>query len=805
MAQLAWTPACILETGRVLSYVGTWIALSAGVILYNKWVLTRSGFPFPISLTMLHMAFSATLAATMIHLLKLTKPIKLTRAQYVGGVVPVGALFAGTLWFGNAAYLHLSVSFIQMLKAFMPVLVYAVGLQLGTERWQEALLTKLAVITAGVVFASFGEVNFVLVGFLLQAASMLCEATRLTLVQILLTRKGLGLNSITTLYYVAPACFGFLLVPWVALELPVLLDSGDVRVRPLVLLTNCMCAFFLNLLIGKTSALTMNVAGVVKDWLLIGLSAALFGAPVSGQSLLGYGVAFVGVCLYNYQKMLDKQRAETDVESSAAGEEKAEKHASPGTWKAVQVVGIAAVSFGAGLLLADESILAAAVAGTHRAAAVARTHTAPFLGSLPPDPSAHASPFNYADLPFKGLSETPFYLSSPVPQQEENPFPEVDDQPGDVLLEDDVCKAYEYDANDKAALRCPTLKRSFLEVLKQSHVNNTVYFASVAYPRAQTRMVPNVARTTALIDYHARRLTWTFQAALKQTDVCVLFFVDSEFSKDRLMGAHCNGASVALNIYEDACEDGSLEDPWGFRLTKQRISDHNKYLAASLIIQAGYSAYFLDTDAWFENLHVSDITPSRLPQMDIYIGTISESRQDSKRTVTAEDTPACLFNIMASGACDSSPAAEFQYYSDCPIAERHRNPSCRGEGALVNMTEAERPAAYACVCTCLILFHPTARAARFLDHVLMFLRRHIVWEQDLISKLLPLHIENGLVAETQYKELLPGIPAGPSVDATPIPTVYAAHSGHKTVKPLTIDRSFCGENLYICDNLSQLL
>ena len=30
------------------------------------------------------------------------------------------------------------------------------------------------------------------------------------------------------------------------------------------------------LLIGRTSALTMNIAGVVKDWLLIGLSVLIF-------------------------------------------------------------------------------------------------------------------------------------------------------------------------------------------------------------------------------------------------------------------------------------------------------------------------------------------------------------------------------------------------------------------------------------------------------------------------------------------------------------------------------------------------
>ena len=41
------------------------------------------------------------------------------------------------------------------------------------------------------------------------------------------------------------------------------------------------------LLIGKTSALTMNIAGVVKDWMLIGLSVWMFNSAVSGLNLLG--------------------------------------------------------------------------------------------------------------------------------------------------------------------------------------------------------------------------------------------------------------------------------------------------------------------------------------------------------------------------------------------------------------------------------------------------------------------------------------------------------------------------------------
>lgn len=39
------------------------------------------------------------------------------------------------------------------------------------------------------------------------------------------------------------------------------------------------------LLIGKTSALTMNIAGVVKDWLLIFLSWIIFGYVKEGTGL----------------------------------------------------------------------------------------------------------------------------------------------------------------------------------------------------------------------------------------------------------------------------------------------------------------------------------------------------------------------------------------------------------------------------------------------------------------------------------------------------------------------------------------
>ncbi len=55
-----------------------------------------------------------------------------------------------------------------------------------------------------------GELNFNLVGVMLQGGSLLTESTRLVLIQILLQARGIKLNPIHTLFYIAPACFAFL-------------------------------------------------------------------------------------------------------------------------------------------------------------------------------------------------------------------------------------------------------------------------------------------------------------------------------------------------------------------------------------------------------------------------------------------------------------------------------------------------------------------------------------------------------------------------------------------------------------------
>jgi hypothetical protein len=319
------------------AYVALWISLSFTVIVYNKYILDPKMYdwPFPISLTMIHMAFCATLAAVLVRVLRLVDlpaDPPMTSSLYVATVVPIGALYALSLWFSNSAYIYLSVSFIQMLKALMPVAVYSLAVAFRTDSYRRASMLNMLAISAGVAVAALGEARFDVFGVTLQLAAVAAEATRLVLIQMLLTSRGIKLNPITSLYYIAPCCLLFLAVPWTVVELPRLRAAGN-TVSPdlLVFGTNSLCAFALNLavflLVGKTSALTMNVAGVVKDWLLIAFSWTVIKDTVTAINLAGYAIAFLGVAYYNHAKLqgLKAKEAERKAASiSPAMEEDAE-------------------------------------------------------------------------------------------------------------------------------------------------------------------------------------------------------------------------------------------------------------------------------------------------------------------------------------------------------------------------------------------------------------------------------------------------------------------------------------------------
>ncbi|XP_015888345.2 probable sugar phosphate/phosphate translocator At3g14410 [Ziziphus jujuba] len=310
------------------AYLLLYIALSSGQIFFNKWVLSSKeiNFPYPLGLTLLHMVFSSVLCFLLTKVFKIMKVEEgMTAEIYATSVVPIGATFAMTLWLGNTAYLYISVAFAQMLKAIMPVAVFILGVAAGLEVMSCRMLLIMSVISFGVLVASYGEINISWIGVVYQMGGVIGEALRLIFMEILVKRKGLKLNPISVMYYVSPCSAFCLFIPWIFLEKPKLDALESWNFPPIVLTLNSLCTFALNLsvflVITHTSALTIRVAGVVKDWVVVLLSALLFAdTKLTLINLCGYAIAIAGVAAYNNHKLKKEasRGSSNDAESSAS-------------------------------------------------------------------------------------------------------------------------------------------------------------------------------------------------------------------------------------------------------------------------------------------------------------------------------------------------------------------------------------------------------------------------------------------------------------------------------------------------------
>ncbi|XP_020227086.1 probable sugar phosphate/phosphate translocator At3g17430 isoform X2 [Cajanus cajan] len=234
---------------------------------------------------------------------------------YATCVIPISAFFASSLWFGNTAYLHISVAFIQMLKALMPVATFLVAIMCGTDKARCDVFFNMLLVSVGVVISSYGEIHFNVVGTVYQVTGIFAEAFRLVLTQVLLQKKGLNLNPITSLYYIAPCSFVFLFVPWYLLEKP-MMEVSQIQFNFWIFFSNALCALALNfsifLVIGRTGAVTIRVAGVLKDWILIALSTVIFPeSTITWLNIIGYAIALCGVVMYNYIKVKDVRASQS--------------------------------------------------------------------------------------------------------------------------------------------------------------------------------------------------------------------------------------------------------------------------------------------------------------------------------------------------------------------------------------------------------------------------------------------------------------------------------------------------------------
>ncbi|KAL0697016.1 hypothetical protein Bca4012_064196 [Brassica carinata] len=201
----------------------------------------------------------------------------------------------------------------------VPVATFIMAVVCGTDKARCDVFMNMLLVSVGVVVSSYGEINFNIIGTVYQVTGIFAEALRLVLTQVLLQKKGLTLNPVTSLYYIAPCSFVFLSLPWYVLEKPNI-EVSQIQFNFWIFFSNALCALALNfsifLVIGRTGAVTIRVAGVLKDWILIALSTVIFPeSTITGLNIIGYAIALVGVVMYNYIKIKDVKATQPITDS----------------------------------------------------------------------------------------------------------------------------------------------------------------------------------------------------------------------------------------------------------------------------------------------------------------------------------------------------------------------------------------------------------------------------------------------------------------------------------------------------------
>jgi hypothetical protein len=279
------------------------------LILVNKYILKDLGFRYPMFLSGLGMLTTALVANVTVHCGQATLKQAVTGDFWLKKILPVGAFTAMCFTFGNAAYMYLTVAFIQMLKAFTPAMVmlvlYCSSVDIPTKR----VVQSVMVICLGTAISSYGEMHMVWIGFLCMALAETAEACRLALQQWLL--KNLKFGVIEGQYYMAPASALCIFLGSAIFEAPSMIETGDYNLITkhwvLFLLASTLglainlCSF---LVISLTSGVTIKILGTVRNALLVVFTVVAQGEVVSKLQFIGYMVTLLGFAAYNYYKML---------------------------------------------------------------------------------------------------------------------------------------------------------------------------------------------------------------------------------------------------------------------------------------------------------------------------------------------------------------------------------------------------------------------------------------------------------------------------------------------------------------------
>ncbi|KAL6553782.1 hypothetical protein OROMI_019455 [Orobanche minor] len=323
----------VADVLKTLFFILVWYTFSTFLTLYNKSLLgdDMGKFPAPLLMNTVHFTMQALLSKgiTWFWSDRFHPSVMSWKDYFVREwplpftVVPTALSTAMDVNLSNASLVFISVTFATMCKSASPIFLLLFAFAFRLESPSVKLLGIILVISIGILLTVVKETEFEFWGFIFVTLAAVMSGFRWTMTQILLQKEAYGLkNPLTLMSYVTPvmaiatALLSLMLDPWHEFRRSDYFNSSwHIMRSSLLMLFGGTLAFFMVLteyiLVSVTSAVTVTIAGVVKEAVTILVAVLYFHDEFTWLKGVGLLTIMVGVSLFNLYKYQKLQKGET--------------------------------------------------------------------------------------------------------------------------------------------------------------------------------------------------------------------------------------------------------------------------------------------------------------------------------------------------------------------------------------------------------------------------------------------------------------------------------------------------------------
>ncbi|KAL3651328.1 hypothetical protein CASFOL_004330 [Castilleja foliolosa] len=323
------SPISVADVLKTLFLILAWYTFSTFLTLYNKTLLGdhMGNFPAPLLMNTVHFTMQAVLSKAITWFWSdRFHPSVMSWNDYFVRVVPTALSTAMDVNLSNFSLVFISVTFATMCKSATPIFLLLFAFAFRLESPSVKLLGIMLVISVGILLTVAKETEFDFWGFIFVTLAAVMSGFRWTMTQILLQSLK---NPLTLMSYVTPvmaiatALLSLMLDPWNEFRTSVYFNSSwNIARSSLLMLFGGTLAFFMVLteyiLVSVTSAVTVTIAGVVKEAVTILVAVLYFHDEFTWLKGVGLLTIMVGVSLFNWYKYVKLQKNETTAPTDSS-------------------------------------------------------------------------------------------------------------------------------------------------------------------------------------------------------------------------------------------------------------------------------------------------------------------------------------------------------------------------------------------------------------------------------------------------------------------------------------------------------